>query len=108
MVSRHIAMEGEDRNKLSVEETLYLATRGGAKVTGLDRKVGGFEIGMEWDAQLIGLGHGDRDEDALPVDIFGWEDWHEKVEKWVFGGDDRNIKRVYVQGKLVGGTEFHG
>ena len=45
-----------DRLKLSVEETLYLATRGGAKALGLEKKVGGFEVGMEFDAQLIDLG----------------------------------------------------
>lgn len=42
--------------KLTVEECLYLATVGGACCLGLSDKIGRFEIGMEWDAQLVSLG----------------------------------------------------
>jgi guanine deaminase len=28
------------------------------------------------------------------------------LEQFFFTGDDRNISRVYVQGKLIGGTSF--
>lgn len=44
-----------ERKKLSVEECLYLATAGGAQCLGLGNKVGRFDIGMEWDAQMIEL-----------------------------------------------------
>ena len=44
-----------ERKKLSIEECLYLATAGGAKCLGLSDKVGRFEVGMEWDAQMIKL-----------------------------------------------------
>ncbi|KAH8201108.1 hypothetical protein TruAng_004735 [Truncatella angustata] len=119
LVSRHLAMPhhvhdafpeaGTERAKLSVEEVLYLATRGGAEVVGLQGKVGGFEVGMEFDAQLIGLGtvgeiaEGEEaeGEDKGNVDVFGWETWEEKVAKWVFNGDDRNTKKVWVKGRLV-------
>lgn len=126
MVSRHLAMprpkgrraeeeEGEDekgereRARLSVEEVLYLATRGGADVVGLPDRVGAFEVGMEFDAQLIGLGAvgepaegGEPDcPDAGNVDVFGWESWEERVAKWVYNGDDRNTKVVWVKGRLV-------
>jgi guanine deaminase len=103
LVSRHVAMEGGDECKLSVEEVLYLSTRGGARVVGLGRTIGGFEVGMEWDAQLIGLSQVDSDEsmDAGPVDIFGWETWPERIAKWVFNGDDRNTLAVWVKGCLV-------
>ncbi|TAQ87140.1 hypothetical protein B7494_g4526 [Chlorociboria aeruginascens] len=98
LVSRHVAMDGDEKAKLSIEEVLYLATRGGAKVVGLEEKIGGFEVGMEWDAQLIGLGEGEE-EDEGPVDIFGWENWEERIAKWVFGGDDRNTRAVWVRGR---------
>jgi len=109
LVSNHVAMEGDDRNKLSVEEVLYLGTRGGAKVVGLESKVGGFEVGKEWDAQLIAFGadvEGElwttsEDTDGGMVDMFGWESWDERVQKWVFGGDDRNTIKVWVKGRLV-------
>ncbi|OIW28341.1 Metallo-dependent hydrolase [Coniochaeta ligniaria NRRL 30616] len=111
LVSRHVAMGGDEGAKLSVEEVLYLATRGGAEVVGLEKKVGGFEVGKEWDAQLVALGEVDVDgtvkgveageaEDGN-VDVFGWESWEERVAKWLFNGDDRNTRKVWVKGRLV-------
>ena len=96
----------KDRKKLSVEECLYLATMGGAKCLGLEGKVGGFEVGMQWDAQLVELDDAvDREEgeadDRGPVELWGKEIWGEKVAKWLFCGDDRNTKKVFVRGRLV-------
>ncbi len=105
LVSRHVAMGGDDAAKLSVEDVLFLATRGGAQVVGLTDTVGGFEVGMEFDAQLIGLGRvnelGDVEDGEGDVDIFGWETWEERIAKWLFNGDDRNTKKVWVKGQLV-------
>ena len=111
LVSRHVAMGGDDNSKLSIEEVLYLATRGGAKVVNFEDKIGGFGIGMEWDAQLIGFGEdvgdeSDADDESSwlndgPVDIFGWETWSDRVAKWVYNGDDRNTLAVWVKGRLV-------
>ncbi|EEP77674.1 predicted protein [Uncinocarpus reesii 1704] len=95
------------REKLSVEEALYLATRGGAKVVGMEDDIGGFEKGMFWDAQMIELGgvigKDEDEEDRGNVDIFGWENWGEKIAKWMWSGDDRNVKAVWVGGSLVHG-----
>ncbi|KAK6087613.1 guanine deaminase [Seiridium cupressi] len=125
LVSRHLAMPhhehdsfpeaGADKAKLSVEEVLYLATRGGAEVVGLDKKLGAFEVGMEFDAQLISLGavgetaDGEQaeSEDTGNVDVFGWETWEERVAKWVFNGDDRNTTKVWVKGRLVHSRSTH-
>lgn len=110
LVSRQVAAgtpEGEarERAKLSVEEVLFLATRGGAKLLGLEGTVGAFEVGMEWDAQMVSLGGAGECEGDEPgdgnVDVFGWESWEEVVAKWLFGGDDRNTKKVWVKGRLV-------
>ncbi|KAK2783187.1 hypothetical protein FQN52_000401 [Onygenales sp. PD_12] len=120
LVSRMVGFtEGEregkgDREKISVEEGLYLATRGGAEVVGMEGVVGGFEVGMCWDAQMVGLGEvpGEAEREgeegvvgrmAGNVDIFGWESWEEKVAKWVWSGDDRNVRAVWVGGRLVYG-----
>jgi guanine deaminase len=62
--------------------------------------VGGFEVGMEWDAQMVSLGEV-GEEVVGPVDVFGWESWAERVEKWVYSGDDRNTVAVWVRGRLV-------
>lgn len=112
---------GSGREKLSVEESLYLATRGGAAVVDMVDEIGGFEVGMFWDAQLVELGAVREDEGqglleklhsdgvgrglkAGPVgnvDLFGGETWAEKIQKWVWSGDDRNVKAVWVGGRLV-------
>lgn len=102
--SRHVAMDEGDEAKLAVEEALYLATRGGAKVVGLEYRIGGFEVGMDWDAQLIELGEvtdGEINQDAGLVEIFGSETWDDKLAKWVYTGDDRNTAAVWVRGRLV-------
>ena len=93
----------KDLKKLSVEECLYLATRGGAACLNLSHKIGAFEVGMEWDAQLIQLSNGVADDydDEGVVELWGKETWGEKVAKWLFCGDDRNTRRVYVRGRLV-------
>jgi len=104
--------------KLLVDEVLYLATRGGAAVVDMPDDIGGFDKGMIWDAQLIELGSvknsstspldvatlAGRAVETGPVsnvDIFGNETWQEQVQKWMWDGDDRNVKNVWVQGKLV-------
>ena len=103
LVSRHVAMGGDEGAKLSVEEVLHLATRGGARCVGLDGVVGGFEVGMQWDAQLVALGSVGEDGAGAEgnVDVFGWESWEEMVAKWLFNGDDRNTTKVWVKGRLV-------
>jgi len=105
LVSRHVAMEKGEKAKLSVAEALYLATRGGARVVGMQDRIGGFEVGMEWDAQMIRLGSvqesGEMEGEMGPVDIFGKESWEDRVAKWVFNGDDRNTEKVWVKGRLV-------
>lgn len=115
-VSRHLSFHtGNESDKLSTEEALYLATRGGAAVVGMQDRVGGFEVGKEWDAQMIMLGEV-SDEGCVngsfeegPVDVFGWEKESDLVEKWVYSGDDRNTVAVWVRGRLVHRTRrFEG
>lgn len=112
-----------ERKKLSIEECLYLATAGGAKCLGLGSKIGRFDIGMEWDAQMIKLedfsaDFNENDHDVYdaefnstagystkehegPVELWGTEKWADKVAKWVYCGDDRNTRKVWVKGRLV-------
>ncbi|KAI5291079.1 hypothetical protein KEM52_000267 [Ascosphaera acerosa] len=98
------------RQKISVAEALWLATRGGARVVDMDGDdgIGGFDVGQQFDAQLIELGKPlikrDKDESCSSnhnVDIFGWETWEEMVDKWVWNGDDRNVQAVWVAGRKV-------
>lgn len=105
--------EGEgERMKIGVAECLFLATRGGAACLGLEGKVGAFEVGMEWDAQLVVLDKvPDEGEEDSSSEVGDDDDgglvqcWNESsegdVDKWMYCGDDRNTKKVWVKGKLV-------
>lgn len=84
---------------LSVDELLYMATQGGADVLRMGDSVGSFEVGKEFDALLV-----DVDAPDSPVDAFEEDGVRARLEKFVFCGDDRNIERVWVRGKLVAGT----
>lgn len=95
-VSRHLAIHKEDNKwTLAFEEILYLATIGGAQVMGLDDKIGNFEVGKCFDALIVDVSQG-------MINIEGWEnDGLALAKKWVFMGDDRSIRKVYVNGHLV-------
>ena len=96
-----------EQMKLSIEECLYLATRGGAGCLGLEKTVGAFEVGMEWDAQVVDLGRlvsVDGEGGGMGgVELWGQEGWEERLAKWVHCGDERNTKAVWVKGRLVSG-----
>lgn len=117
LTSRHLAMKcpsdaEKDKTKLSVAECLYLGTMGGAKVLNLQDQIGSFEVGKQFDAQLINLSLPDSN-----VDIFDWqqlgasEKLHKTnppiignegiISKWFFNGDDRNVQFTWVAGHLV-------
>lgn len=100
-VSRHLAMRfGDSSWKLSIEEVIFLATLGGAAICDMQDKIGNFEKGKYFDALLIDTGLKDN------INVRGWEIDHlALVKKWVFLGDDRSIRRVWVNGNLVGGKD---
>ena len=83
-----------DYKPLNVNDVLYLATEGGAKALGIDDKVGNFEIGKEFDGLFVNLTKGS-------IDCFGHETIHDLLEKFVYLGDDRNVEKVFVKGKIV-------
>ena len=100
-VSRHLAMHtGNDDWTLGFTEIAYLGTMGSAQVLALEDKVGNFEPGKCFDALLVDAGLRDS------INIAGWEDDDlALVKKWVFLGDDRSIRKVFVNGKLVSGKD---
>jgi guanine deaminase len=104
--------------------TLWLATRGGAAALGM--ALGGFEVGNEFDAQLVDVSKGDvilntpgalaaakaalctttaRAESAAAAGASAQTRAVEVlVEKYVNLGDDRNVKAVWVRGRCVHGS----
>jgi len=98
--------------QLPIETLLFLATLGGAQVCNIQHAVGNFEEGKQFDALLVST----RDECGNPnmwiepdeLDALACEKPErvlaEQLEKFLLCGDDRNIRRVYVGGHLVGGA----
>lgn len=70
-------------------ELFYLATKGGGKFFG---KVGSFEAGYEFDALII-------DDSSLPT--FRSLSIEERLQKFIYTGDDRNILERFVAGKKI-------
>ena len=100
--------------QLPLAALLYLATLGGARVCGLEDCIGSFAPGKAFDALLVsvrsdtgnpGLWSVDRDEElkVKHADSKELEVW---LERFLFTGDDRNIRKVYVQGRWIGGAEL--
>ncbi|KAH3661959.1 hypothetical protein OGAPHI_006138 [Ogataea philodendri] len=111
LVSNHLVMKSEnDFEKLSTSDVLYLATVGGAEVLNMDVKLGKFQVGYKFDTQLIQL-----DCDNSPVDTFAFQNprwgqvdrkesidkFQDLIDKWIFNGDDRNVRQVFVNGRSV-------
>ncbi|ETW85964.1 hypothetical protein HETIRDRAFT_471217 [Heterobasidion irregulare TC 32-1] len=96
--------------QLPLATLLHLATLGGAQVCDLQSRTGSFAPGKAFDALLVsvnstvgnpGLWGVDQDA-ALGIQTAAP---NEMLERFFFTGDDRNIRRVYVQGKWIGGAE---
>lgn len=111
LVSRHLVMKsGNERDNLSTKDALYLATMGGASVLDLESQLGSFAVGKKWECQFIDLATEGSKVDLFEFQLPQWgledlEESHTKMsnllEKWVFNGDDRNVRNVYVNGRCV-------
>ncbi|KAI0763687.1 Metallo-dependent hydrolase [Irpex lacteus] len=104
--------------QLPISTLLYLATQGGADVCDLSARIGSLVPGKAFDALVVSLR-----SDAGNPNVWG-VDWDKELgvlqtsgktekelleaqlERFLFTGDDRNIRRVYVQGRLIGGKEI--
>ncbi|KAI0034628.1 Metallo-dependent hydrolase [Vararia minispora EC-137] len=96
--------QSESPRRIDWVESMYLATRGGAKA--LDLTSGVFVVGAPFDAQCIRLFDPKSLEGVGPLDFF---DLHESteldfemIEKWWCIGDVQNRAGVWIQGKSVG------
>ncbi|XP_069481910.1 guanine deaminase-like isoform X2 [Ambystoma mexicanum] len=78
---------------LTYQEVFRLATLGGSQALALDDVIGNFEVGKEFDALLINPG-----AEGSPFEIFA-NCTEDVIQKFLYLGDDRNIKEVYVAGR---------
>ncbi|KAF9227848.1 guanine deaminase [Gyrodon lividus] len=116
----HFPKEGQFTNKkLGIATLLYLATKGGAEVCCLQDRIGSFEEGKAFDALVVSV----RDETGNPA-VWGYNiprdlgegqyaqsadlNLKQWLERFLFCGDDRNIRKVIVQGAVIGGQEHRG
>ena len=69
LVSRHLAMKTKkEEDKLSVNDVLYLATKGGAQCLDMESTIGDFGKGKKWECQLV-----DLKSTGSQIDIFDWQ-----------------------------------
>ncbi|KAL5533102.1 hypothetical protein ACEPAF_4878 [Sanghuangporus sanghuang] len=105
--------------QLPIATLLYLATLGGASLCCMENKIGSFAPGKSFDALIVSV----RPETgnpaiwSMPGEFSGARNQTEEeakkrldalLEQFLFGGDDRNILKVFVQGKCIGGTLLRG
>jgi len=70
---------------------------GGATLCRLSDRIGNFQPGKEFDALRI--------KAASPgLWVKEGEGVEERFNRWLWSGDDRDIKDVYVRGRRVGGV----
>lgn len=81
---------------LSYHEAFYLATMGGAIALRMEDEIGNFTVGKKFDALLIDV----KCKDS-PVDVLHPLDTGDLLQKFLYTGDDRNVRKVYVNGYLV-------
>lgn len=94
--------QNSEYEPINYKNALYLATLGGAEALALDQVTGNFAVGKDFDALLVDLS-------KKPIDNFGITNENETpidrlenlVQRFVYVGDDRNIVKVFVAGKLV-------
>ncbi|KAM5193068.1 guanine deaminase [Mantella aurantiaca] len=89
-------METEASHILSIKEAFRLATLGGSEALSIDHITGNFEVGKEFDALLI-----DPEAVDSPFEVFSAIPKEEMIQRFLYLGDDRNIKAVYVAGRRV-------
>ncbi|CAI2436510.1 Guanine deaminase [Serratia liquefaciens] len=85
------------RYQLSACEAFYHATLGGARALSLDDKIGNFDVGKEADFVVL-------DPAVSPLQKLRHENSRELAEQLfvlMTLGDDRNVYRTYVDGKVV-------
>mmetsp|Transcript_18923 Transcript_18923/g.47791 ORF Transcript_18923/g.47791 Transcript_18923/m.47791 type:complete len:464 (-) Transcript_18923:117-1508(-) len=83
--------------ELDYRHAFWLATRGSAEALGLQDDIGSLEIGKKFDVLQLDLGA----YSGTPYQVFERDSDLDKMQKWVNLADDRSIRRVWVDGRLV-------
>jgi guanine deaminase len=86
-------------SQLPISALLHMATLGGAFLCNLESQIGNFLPGKQFDALLVSL----TDENGNPGTWWrsGETKYDTLLERFLFCGDDRNIKSVWVKGRSL-------
>ena len=87
-LSKLINLENSELQPLTMAEAFHMGTKGGGTFFG---KIGSFEKGYMFDALVI-------EDGPMIAERYCLED---RLEKFIYTGDDRNIVARYVEGKCV-------
>lgn len=93
--AKEIETDGADEC-LTLHEAFYLATLGGARVCGIEDKVGNWALGKEFDGLVVDAVGEQYKGVMTPIEDIDTVD--DIFEKFIMSGDDRNIAEVYVKG----------
>jgi guanine deaminase len=91
-------LKDKDYAPLSYQEAFFLATLGGSRCLALEDKIGNFLVGKYFDAIIV-----DPSIVGTPIDVHGDDTFQDVLSKFIYLGDDRNIRRVFVAGDEVVG-----
>ncbi|EOQ99912.1 hypothetical protein E3P92_02994 [Wallemia ichthyophaga] len=89
---------------LSLEKLFYLATLGGARALDLEKQIGNFIVGKQFDALVIdpltiankSLIDSSKQSYISPLDRL-----KRNFERWLFAGTSANLQAVFVDGKNI-------
>ncbi|KOC67513.1 Guanine deaminase [Habropoda laboriosa] len=95
-VSSHLSIIKDNYKALNYKDVFYLATLGGAAALAMDNQIGNFEIGKEFDALVVDTSVSDGLLNDLQNNTL-----EERLQKFIYSGDDRNIVQMYVNGHKV-------
>ncbi|OAL38163.1 guanine deaminase [Fonsecaea nubica] len=103
-------ISGGKEERLKLDEIFYMATLGGARVLRMEDRVGSFEVGKQFDALLVDMSDPppSRPSESTYAGVHTMMDGESRTaqgirqvwEKWVMTGDDRNLTKVWVGGKV--------
>lgn len=87
-LSKLINLQDDKQHPLTMSEAFFLGTKGGGKFFG---NTGSFEKGFSFDALVI-------EDEPLVAKRYSVQD---RLEKFIYTGDDRNIVARYVEGNSI-------
>ncbi|CAG0923194.1 unnamed protein product [Notodromas monacha] len=92
--SKILCVLQSDPHPLSTEDAFFLATMGSAQVLKMEDKIGSLAVGRQFDACLMTSFSKISEHLEADLDMFN---------HIFYTADDRNVKKVFVDGKLVVG-----